>query len=82
MGLNPKQPSSLIARRLKPISYFTVGFYLLIGSAGTSARLRVGDQPTRYLVDRSGDRSTHRLVDLDTLLVDYHNIGRYLPENW
>ena len=43
-----------------------VGFLLLIGSADTSARLRVGDQLTRYLVETLGDRSTHVLVDLDT----------------
>ena len=30
---------------------------------------------TQLLVDISGDRSTHRLVGLDTLLVDYQGIG-------
>ena len=55
----------------KPFPTDTVGFLLLIGSADTSARLRVGDQPTRYLVDW-----------ITTTLVDFRYIIGGLPENW
>ena len=67
---------------MKPFPTETVGFLLLIGSADTSARLRVGDQPTRYLVEILGDRSTHKLVDLDTILEYYHDCGSYLLKKW
>ena len=60
------------------LRYAEVGFLLLIGSADTSARLRVGDQPTRYLVETLGDLSTHKLVDDSTILLYYHVCGSYI----